>query len=190
MPLEFPASPVDGEVYEGFVWDEGTQLWKAKFMPTNAPAILQVVQTVKLDTFSTTSTSMVDVTGLSAAINLTNSANKVLIICDIKLGAQTSTIFQLTGGNSSTYIGNAASNRARGAGASLLTIGGNDIADNSQTNTTAVYLDTPAVSSVTYKAQIRSGAGQTAYVNRSNNDGDDANRNRLASSITLMEVAG
>ncbi len=30
MALNFPANPVDGEVYENFVWDEAIGVWKVK----------------------------------------------------------------------------------------------------------------------------------------------------------------
>ena len=45
--------------------------------------ILQVVQATKNDVFSTTSTSYVDVTGLSVDITPASSSNKVLVICNV-----------------------------------------------------------------------------------------------------------
>ena len=41
--------------------------------------ILQVVSTTKTDTFSTTSTSYVDITGLSVSITPTSTSSKIFI---------------------------------------------------------------------------------------------------------------
>ena len=43
--------------------------------------VLQVVSTSKTDSFSTTSTSYVDVTGLSVSITPASSSNKIYVIC-------------------------------------------------------------------------------------------------------------
>ena len=63
--------------------------------------------------------------------------------------------------------------------------------DTLQMETAAInFLDSPATTSaVTYKMQIKMNAG-TAYVNRTAADSDTADYPRLASTITLMEVAG
>ena len=45
--------------------------------------IIQVVQTVKTDTFSHNSTSFADLTGLSATITPSSSSNKIL--CDMRI---------------------------------------------------------------------------------------------------------
>ena len=42
--------------------------------------VLQVVSAAKTDTFSSSSTSLVDITGLSVAITPSSTSNKVLII--------------------------------------------------------------------------------------------------------------
>ena len=44
-----------------------------------AGSVLQVVQTVKTDTFATTSTSFVDITGVSVAITPSSTSSKILI---------------------------------------------------------------------------------------------------------------
>ena len=45
--------------------------------------VLQVVQTVKSDTFSTSSTTFTDVTGLSVSITPSSTSNKILILASI-----------------------------------------------------------------------------------------------------------
>jgi hypothetical protein len=54
------------------------------------------------------------------------------------------------------------------------------------------FLDSPATTSArTYKLQFISGySGYSMYVNRNYNDADNANHSRVASNITVMEVAG
>ena len=42
--------------------------------------VLQVVTTTKTDTFTTTSSSLTDITGLSASITPASTSNKILII--------------------------------------------------------------------------------------------------------------
>jgi len=50
-------------------------------MPTGS--VLQVVSTTKTDTFSTTSTTFTDVTGLSVTITPTSSSNQILVLVGI-----------------------------------------------------------------------------------------------------------
>ena len=58
---------------------------------------------------------------------------------------------------------------------------------------TAVFLDSPATTSATtYKVmwtQTFDSSGEYAYINRSYDDNDNDDRNRCASSITVMEIA-
>ena len=46
-------------------------------------SVLQTVYIQKTDTFSSSSGSWVDVTGLTADITMTSSSNKVLVICHV-----------------------------------------------------------------------------------------------------------
>ena len=50
--------------------------------------VLQVVQSVKTDTSSTTSTSAVDISGLSASITPSSASNKILILVQIGTAGQ------------------------------------------------------------------------------------------------------
>ena len=51
-----------------------------------AGKILQVVQTVKKDSFSTSSSTPVEITGLNASITKTSASNKLLIRVDVAYG--------------------------------------------------------------------------------------------------------
>jgi hypothetical protein len=162
-----------------------------KWATASTGKIAQVLSTLKSDTFSTTSTSNVTITGLSQSITPSASTSKILIIVSLSAGVSNAdgnlAMFQISGGNSATYVGDTASNRPRvvhwirrpGDGATV-----------AATNMpmTMVYLDSPATtSSVTYNAVARVNGG-TAYVNRSGIDTDDASWGRSASTITVMEI--
>ena len=55
-------------------------------LPTGS--VLQVVQTIKTDKFTTTSSSAVDITGLSVAITPTSASSKILILTNINYGGE------------------------------------------------------------------------------------------------------
>jgi hypothetical protein len=157
--------------------------------------ILQVVQGVKTDTFSTSSNSFTAITGLTATITPTSTSSKILILLDTKgsqsTGDSTAIHLRLTGGNSAAYIGGADGNRTRVAAG--LGFGGDPGVQLRRGFFAMVanYLDSPATtSSVTYGVDIRMNGSGTVYINRSGEDTDLSISPRGASSITLMEVAG
>lgn len=149
--------------------------------------ILQVVQAVKSDTFSTTSSSFTDVTGLSASITPASASNKVLVIIRFTHSRSTSSTgihFRITRGGAAIFVGDPASSRT------LAATGSHYFDSYVQTGETITFLDSPsATSSTTYALQCKSLAGVTAYVNRSGYDGDRTEDARTASSVILMEVA-
>ena len=157
-------------------------------LPTGAVGfgkMLQVVSTAKTDTFSTTSTSFTDVTGLTVSITPAAATSKVLIIAQVALSSNANgTSLRVNGGNATNYVGDASGSRIQAI------IGGSSMAiAGFQDAMTLVYLDSPATtSSTTYAVQIRV-ASSTAYINRSDTDVDSADFARGASSITVVEVA-
>lgn len=176
--LSYRADGTAVEFYDGSVWSSVGQ----------TPAILQVVQTVKTDAFTTSSSSYTEVTGLSATITPASDTNKVLVMVQLTINwnpaGANGTNWRLTGGNTSGYIGDAASNRERAVfGGQASTVQRGDMAPYS-----IVYLDSPATTSATtYGVEVKTGL--SAHVNTSYNDTDNANFSRGASSITLLEVA-
>lgn len=147
--------------------------------------VLQVVQTLKTDTFSTTSLSFVNVTNLSVTITPSSTSSKVMIIASIALGDQAGVAWKITGGNTASYVGDTAGNRIRAAGGQYL---GGTTGPNAQSG---VYLDSPATTSATtYQVQIISlNTGNTAYVNRSHTDTDNTIFVRGASTISAWEIS-
>lgn len=149
--------------------------------------ILQVVNTTKTDTFTTTSTSMTDITGLSVSITPSATSSLVFVIATVQAQGQSATtdgFLQLMRGTTAIGIGDAAGSRQR-AGAQVFLL------NAAQTASHVMFtLDSPATTSATtYKVQIRAAAAGTMYVNRTQTDTDSSAWGRFASSITVFEVS-
>jgi hypothetical protein len=164
--------------------------WKTSLATTGG--ILQVVQSVKTDTFTTSTGSFVAVTGLSATITPKSASNKILVLAQISYGLSNNAVygaFRLYGGTTDLYIGAAAGSRTRAV------FGGYTLDDQglTQLSSPITYLASPnTTSQITIGVEVASQDGiGTVFVNRSRGDGDadNAPRVRGASSITLMEVA-
>lgn len=186
-PVEGMASYLNDQnvlsLYDGSAWQ--TSL-------ATTGGILQVVQTVKTDAFTTTSPSYVDITGFSVTITPKSTTSKVLILLDMKIVNHVQGVsLRLQGGNSGNYIGDAAGSRIR-ALTGFHTRDNDGYIQQHYFQTGGVYLDSPATTSaVTYKVQVAcaSGANNEFNFNRSENDTDTAGFSRPASSITAIEVA-
>ena len=155
-------------------------------------SVLQVVSTPKLDVFSTSSSSLTDVTGLSADITPISTSSKIMILASVSLGSSTSDnniLLAVTRGDTEIYKSDqSGSNRQRAGGGVHYMHGASQVQGTYSTN--IMYLDSPSTTSaVTYKvkAQVNSG---TLFVNRTGGSTDDSNRASFVSSITLMEIAG
>ncbi len=147
--------------------------------------ILQVVTTNKTDTFSTASTSLTDLTGLSVTITPSSSGSRILVLFSINYSIPQATgqqYFQLLRGSTAIAQGDAAGGRSQTSGQ------GAPAADYLMTNYNLSYVDGPATTSATtYKIQTRVTAG-TGYVNRTVTDTDSGVYPRGISTITVMEV--
>jgi hypothetical protein len=162
-------------------------------MPTGS--VLQVVSTNKTDTFSTASTSFVDVTGLSVSITPKSSTSKILVLFNVYTSANqnaSSAALRLVRDSTAIDIGDAAGTRPRVSGIFY----SGDASVGVQASIGAAsnnFLDSPATTSaLTYKIQMLSASGSvTMYVNRTSSDRDATTYDaRTASSITVMEIAG
>ena len=152
-------------------------------LPTGS--VLQVVSTTKTDTFSTTSTSYTDVTGLSVTLTPTSSSSKFLIYFFLCAGNQNLFTAQIVRNSTAIAIGDASGSRTQ---ATVGTMSNSDA--NMQTANSFGHLDSPATASaITYKVQVRTESGATNYINRGINDNNNASGARTASSIIVMEIA-
>ena len=159
-----------------------------------AGAVVQVVQTVKSDTFTTTTTDYVDVTGLSVNITPTSSSNKILFMYNLNIGGANGAdvshvIVQMVRGSTRLNIGD-----ARGSNRFRVTNIVNHAVAGQMFPTAATFLDSPAsTSELTYKVQIGTTQGShTACLNRAGRDSDNAAGydGNASSTITVMEITG
>ena len=154
---------------------------------TYAPGhVVQVVSTTKTDTFSMSSTTFTDVTGLSASITPKFATSKILVLATVHIGAGNLVNVYSRLLRDSTVINTGTSAGSRALGFAMLRPAD---AYTSTTQTTN-FLDSPnTTSATTYKIQIAGNVPSACYVNRNDNDTDSFNNIRAASTITLMEVA-
>jgi hypothetical protein len=155
--------------------------------PAGGGKVLQVVSTTKTDTFTTSSTSYTDVTGLSVSITPTSATSKILIFVNMMgqgKAAGADLGGQLLRGSTAISVGTSVSTRTAASVATGAPGG------SSQLSSSVTFLDSPATTSATtYKMQVKAnGGGAAVYVNRSENDVDDPAIFRTASSITVMEI--
>ena len=152
--------------------------------------ILQVVSTTKTDTFTSSSTSYTDITGLSVSITPSSTSSKCLIQVNVHGISDASTQMYIelfrTSDNSSVCIGDADGSRVRATMGTAYQQQSNDV-DSQGIN----FLDSPSTTSAfNYKLRVRTQGSGTVYINRALTDSADATAGRFASSITVMEVAG
>jgi len=181
-------SPTDGQ-YSYLQDTNSTQFWNGSAWVAAGGKILQVVSTFKADTFTTTSTSLVDVTGLTLNITPSSVTSKIIVTVSLSLsnsnatGASRGAILRgatIVGGG--TPAGNRGSitffyrlnNAADGVGARAF-----------------MFEDSPATTSATtYKIQIAAESGTTAAIGYAyGNDNNITDGGRIGASIVLMEVS-
>lgn len=169
---------------------DGTFTWATP----SGGKVLQVLQTVKTDTFSTTSGTLTDVTGLSVTITPSSTSSKILVMTTV-WASSTYYVGHVALVRNSTEIGkaNSASNRAL----SFLDFGDDVTVQNTHGKIqclTGQYLDSPATTSATtYKIQAArrydNATSPTTYINRSTSDRDtNTYDHRKISTITVMEI--
>jgi hypothetical protein len=147
--------------------------------------VLQVIQGKLTTSFTTSSSTMVDL-GLSATITPA-STSKILVTVHMTVGSDVDSsdgITQLVRG--STNIGLPTSYGSRTA--SFMPLNNRGIGAHECYTISNSFLDEPSTSSATtYKIQV-SGGGATQYINRGSTDDDAYYESRHISTITLMEI--
>ena len=145
--------------------------------------VIQVQSALKTDHFSSTSTSFVDVTGLTVNITPSSTSSKVLVTAHLGAVSGGGAHAQLFGfARDSTVIGQSTSSVLTPAGFAMYN--GND--NQSFGPMSFQMLDSPnTTSQVTYKVQIKT-TGSTIYLNRW---GANDTQFGTSSSISVMEIA-
>jgi len=149
-------------------------------------SVLQTVYIQKTDTFSSSSSSWVDVTGLTADITMTNSSNKVLVICHVSGLNDATTGSGLGIDRGGSFVGLPQS----GYGSRQNIMGGEfyESRQDSFRVQSFTFLDTPGSGTHTYKIKAMP-KSQALYINRSASDGNSSDFCRGTSDMTLMEIA-
>jgi hypothetical protein len=158
-----------------------------------AGTVLQVVSTIKQDTFSMSGASFVEITGLTASITPTTTSNKVLVQVflgrvGVNTGLGNTIAFQLLRG--ATVIG-----AGTPSGSQLAT---SFVASSSANGNYSCggfiiqFLDSPATTSATtYSVKVLGESSAVVYINRNYVGGTGATTYEAASAstITVMEIA-
>ena len=155
----------------------------------------QVVQTNKVDTFSSSATSFTDVTGLTASITPTDVSSKILVNLRISysMGSvhNTGMMLRLLRGVTVICVGTATGSRTSalmrfnmataGDGYYSLVYSTGDVSTN--------FLDSPSsTDEQVYKIQGIVNGANSLHINRTGSDSDGANYPRTNSTITVMEI--
>ena len=151
--------------------------------------ILQVTKSaIKTNTFSTTSGTYVDVTGLSATITPSSSSSTVLVMVDLGslVGDNTGVWARLTRNGTEVFSGDTT------PALHQIYPGGSTNGDHyyGAWHHVSNFVDTPATTSaVTYQVQIRgASAGNACYIGR-NIQNAGTYGGRTAAQIILMEIS-
>jgi hypothetical protein len=157
----------------------------------NAPSgsVIQVVSTLKTNSFTSTATGFNDVPGLSATITPSSTNSKIMVIANVTGGGQSGTThiqLKLLRNSTDIAIGDQGSGSTIRATTHIPVFRETD----SVYNHPMFVLDSPnTTSAVTYKVQFRNNnSSGTIYINRTQGEGG-ANTSTTVSSITLMEIA-
>jgi hypothetical protein len=152
--------------------------------------VLQVVQVAKTDAYTSTSSSFLAVTGLSATITPKSTNSKILILAQVSYGLANNTaygIFKVTRGGVDIYRGDSNGLHSRAVFGGYITTTGLDLILNSSSIN---YLDSPnSTSALTYQLEAANVDGQGVFINRVSSTFNNTARTTGASSITLMEIA-
>jgi hypothetical protein len=145
---------------------------------------VQIVSTIKTDTFASSASSWTDITGMTVTITPTNSSNKVFVeVAMAGSSTQYSCHIRLLRNGTAVCVGDANGSRASSSCAGPFGDG------NTLRQASISFLDSPATTSaVVYKLQFYAG-GSTAYINRSITWSDNGDYTTTASTITATEMA-
>ena len=147
--------------------------------------VLQVLQAVKTDTFSSASASYTDLTGITLDITPSATTSKILVMTQLTMSVEVGgqPALKLLRDSTALNMGAAAGSRTQ-ATTTFFTE-----ATWEQTPVSIIYLDSPSsTSALTYKVQGFAAGSNNIYLNQSTADTDNAGYHRTGSSITLMEI--
>ena len=153
-----------------------------------AGGIIQMVQTVKSDTYTGTSDgSEISLTGLTVTITPQSSSNKILLVANIMYSC-TGTTYKMYPKRGTTVIGVGGADGSRPQIQSAMGFSGDA---NQAEQCTSFYIDSPnTTSATTYSFYAINDNAQSLFINRSVNDQNNNVGQRGITTITAMEVSG
>jgi hypothetical protein len=159
-------------------------------------SILQVIQTIKTDGFSTAtnSNSGVSITGLSATITPSSTSNTILVAFTAHAFSSAGYSVGFSLWRNGTLIGNGirTSDSTTPLQQRVSAVGYVNASPGFYAPCSFTFLDTPnTTSSITYQINIHNdGRSTTVYLNNNNDSSNNTYVLRPASTITLTEVSG
>ena len=162
-------------------------------MVNQTGCILQIVQAVKTDTFTTTSASYVDVTGLSVTITPSSTSSKILVTYSLQFSGITDSYGAATFVRNGSIVvaGTSATGNQTNVTTALAT-GSSGNWDYKLQTSQFEYLDSPATTSaLTYKVQVKvTYSSRQVNINGPYSTDNYAYSNFGVSTITVKEIAG
>ena len=156
--------------------------------------VIQQVSVVKTDTASNSTGSQqtweFNDSSLRVQITGSSTSNKFLFLGQVTIGGEISTHVGMRDGESNS---NVTGMMATGTGNRRASTSGKTGSDSHAANTVPIVglISVPDTNQHTYYFQFShtSGGSQTIYINTGSNTGDNAERGRYISSLTVMEIA-
>jgi hypothetical protein len=165
------------QYYTGAAW--------ATVGPT-ASGVVQVKSAFKSDTFTMSSATFADVTGLTISITPTSASNKIYIVASVsgsQLVGTNNGFLRLARSGTGIALGDAAGTRKQ----STTTLDSSNVEFG--VFSTLSFLDSPATTSATtYSVQISSNGASAVYINRSSSFTNSSSYATTSSTITVFEV--
>ena len=175
----------DGSANQALVTN-GSGVLSFAAVGASAGQVIQVVSTNKSDTFSMSSGTFADITGLSVSITPASASNKILVIATLGVISGTGLnqmFFKMVRDSTNLLLPSSAGSRT-------LCNFGIQVNSNDKANMAGYQLlDSPnTTSSVSYKVQAASQG--TVNINTTNSNDDADYTARGTATITVMEVKG
>ena len=152
--------------------------------------IIQVKSVAKTDVFSSSSSSFVDITGMSVNITPTSSTSKILVIAQCAVsGNDAGTGIMLDRDGTEPLKANASGSKQRFTIIGAYADSGQGMRYGNPANHIS-FLDSPnTTSQVTYKLKAKTRSSSTFYVNSTTYTDDNTNASLGTSTLTVMEVS-
>ena len=152
--------------------------------------IIQVKSVVKTDVFTSTSTSFVDITGMSVSITPTSNTSKILVIAQCAVsGEDAGTGIMLDRDGTEPLKANADGNKQRFTIIGAYAASDREMRYGNPANHIS-FLDSPATTNqVTYKLRAKTRSSSTFYVNSTRYTDNNTNASLGTSTLTVMEVS-